>query len=179
MANRLKDIKIAILATTGFEQSELEVPKKTLEDEGAKLQIISIKAGKIKGWKHDDWGSDVNVDKVLEEADPNEYNLLILPGGVLNPDKLRLESKAIDFIKSFVKDNKPIAAICHGSWTLIDAQGVKGKTMTSWPSIKNDLINAGAHWVDKEVVRDGNLITSRNPGDLKAFTSEIIEFLSN
>lgn len=179
MGGKLKGKKVAILATDGFEQSELKEPKKALEDEGAQVDIISIKNGKIKGWEHTDWGDEIKVDKVIEEANSDQYQMLVLPGGVMNPDKLRLENKAIDFIKTFVDSGRPIAAICHGPWTIIDAKGVKGKTMTSWPSLKNDLMNAGAEWVDKEVVRDGNLITSRKPADLKAFNREIITMLSS
>lgn len=178
MADKLKGKNIALLATHGFEQSELAEPKKALEQEGAKVDIISPESGKIKGWKDKNWADEVSVDVTLSDADPKKYQALVLPGGVMNPDKLRLEPKAISFIKSFVKENKPIAAICHGSWTLIDAEGVKGKTMTSWPSLKLDLSNAGAKWVDQEVVRDGNLITSRKPADLPAFNKTMIELFS-
>lgn len=175
---KLEGIKVAMLATDGFEQSELVEPKKALENEGVKVDVISIQKGKIKGWKHTNWGDEVEVNLDLGEANPKDYRMLVLPGGVMNPDKLRLEPKAITFIQSFIQSNTPIAAICHGPWTLIDAKGVKGKTMTSWPSIKTDLINAGANWVDQEVVKDGNLITSRKPADLKAFNAEIIKSLS-
>ena len=178
MSDKLKDLKIAMLATDGFEQSELEVPKKALEDEGAKVTIVSPKSGSIKGWKEKDWGSKVSVDVKLSDANPNDYIALVLPGGVMNPDALRMDPAAVSFIKNFVDNKKPIAAICHGPWTLIEAKAVQGKTITSWPSLKSDLTNAGASWVDKEVVVDGNLITSRKPDDLPAFNSEIIKLFS-
>lgn len=178
MANELKNIKIAILATDGFEQSELMKPKESLEAAGATVKIISPKSGTIKGWKDNNWGDEVKVDIALDNAKADEFEALVLPGGLMNPDQLRLEKSAIEFIKAFVKTNKPIAAICHGPWTLIEAGAVKGKTMTSWPSLKTDLTNAGAQWVDKEVVVDGNIISSRKPQDLPAFVNEIIKILS-
>lgn len=178
MTKPLKDFKIAILATDGFEQSELAEPKKALEHAGAKVDIVSLKLGKIKGWQHTNWADEFDVDVEVKLANPEEYHALMLPGGVMNPDKLRLHEDAINFIKGFVKKDKPIAAICHGPWTLIDAGAVKGKTMTSWASIKNDLINAGAEWINKEVVRDGNLVTSRRPEDLPAFNEEMIKVFS-
>lgn len=175
MAKDLEDRNIAILATDGFEQSELAEPLEALKKAGANVHIVSLKDGTIKGWKHTQWGDSFKVDRTLDEANPEEYQALMLPGGVMNPDKLRLHDNAIDFIKQFVKNDKPIAAICHGPWTLINAGGVKGKTMTSWPSIKADLINAGAQWVNREVVRDGNLVTSRRPDDLPAFNEEMVK----
>lgn len=178
MTKVLNDFRIAILATDGFEQSELTEPKKALENAGAKVDIVSLKLGKIKGWQHTNWGDEFNVDVEVKLANPFEYHALMLPGGVMNPDRLRLHEDAINFIKDFVKHNKPIAAICHGSWTLIDAEGVKGKTMTSWASLKTDLTNAGAQWVNKEVVRDGNLVTSRRPDDLPAFNEEMIKVIA-
>lgn len=178
MTGILKNIKIAMLATDGFEQSEMTDPKKALEDAGAEVHLISLKRGKIKGWKHDSWGDEFTVDKDLNEVNPEDYKGLVLPGGVINPDKLRLSEAAIDFIKDFVKKDKPIAAICHGPWTLIDANAVKGKILTSWSSIKTDLINAGAKWVDKEVVRDGQLVTSRKPDDIPAFNEALIKMLA-
>lgn len=178
MAKELIDRKIAILATDGFEQSELSEPKKALEKAGAEVDIISLKKDPIKGWKHTAWGDTFPVSLTVDEANPEEYQALMLPGGVMNPDRLRLNEKAIDFIKAFVKKDKPIAAICHGPWTLINAGGVKGKTMTSWPSIKIDLTNAGAQWVDREVIRDGNLVTSRRPEDLPAFNEEMVKVFS-
>ncbi len=175
MAQELKGLKVAILATDGFEQSELAEPKKALEKAGADVDIVSLKKGKIKGWKHTQWGDEFEVNADLQNANPQNYQALVLPGGVMNPDRLRLSEDAIHFIQDFVKNDKPIAAICHGPWTLINAGGVKGKTMTSWPSIKMDLTNAGADWKDKEVIRDGNLITSRKPDDLPAFNEEMIK----
>lgn len=175
----LNNIKIAILVTDGFEQSELTEPKKALEKAGAKPRIISPNQKTVKGWTKGNWGDELPVDVNLEDADPSEYEGLVLPGGVINPDKLRISEKAITFIKHFVDQKKPIAAICHGPWTLINAHGVKGKTMTSWASIKEDLQNAGATWVDKEVVVDGNLVTSRKPDDLPAFNEKMIELLKS
>lgn len=171
----IRNKKIAILATDGFEESELLSPKKTLEDVGAAVFVVSPKEGKIKSWKNGSWGHEVKVDVTLDDANPAHFDALILPGGVINPDKLRINDKAIAFITHFVEDEKLIAAICHGPWTLIEANGVNNRKMTSWRSIKNDLVNAGAHWVDKEVVQDKNLITSRNPNDLPAFNKKIVD----
>jgi protease I len=174
----LKGKKIAILATDGFEQSELMEPRKALEAAGAQTVVIAPKAGKIKGWKHTDWGETVNVDKELSQADVHDYDALVLPGGVMNPDHLRMDPKAVDFVGQFVKSGKPVAAICHGSWTLMETGALRGKTVTSWPSLKTDLKNAGANWVDQEVARDGQFITSRKPEDIPAFTRAIIELVS-
>ncbi len=170
--------KIAILATDGFEQVELTDPKKNLELAGATVDVISIKPGKIKGWDKTDWGKSVKVDHVVNEVKPSDYDALILPGGQINPDNLRINKSAVGFIKQFVESGKPVAAICHGPWGLVEADVVRGKTMTSWPSIHTDLKNAGAHWVDREVVQDGNLITSRKPEDLPAFSNKLIETLA-
>src|SRR5580698_3897345 len=169
MSQKLKGKKVAILATDGFEQVELTEPKKALEEAGATTQVISPRSGSIKGWKFTDWGETVKVDKPLDQAKVADYDALVLPGGVINPDHLRMEPKAVAFVKEFVQSGKPVAAICHGPWTLIEAGVVKGRTMTSWPSLKTDLKNAGANWVDKEVVLDSNFITSRKPDDLLAF----------
>lgn len=178
MKENLKGKKIAILATDGFEQVELTEPKKALENAGATTHVISPKDGKIKGWKFTEWGDSVKVDKTLDQAKPEEYDALVLPGGVMNPDHLRTDLKAVDFVRRFAQSGKSVAAICHGPWTLIEAGVVRGKTMTSWPSIRTDLKNAGAHWVDQEVVVDGQFITSRKPDDIPAFCGKIIEFLS-
>lgn len=178
MSEKLKSMKIAILATDGFEQSELAKPKEALEAESATVMIVSPNSGKIKGWKDKDWGDEFKVDITLKEANAQEFDALLLPGGVMNPDALRIAQGAIEFIESFVKSDKPIAAICHGPWPLIDAGAVKGKTLTSWSSIKQDLINAGATWVDKEVVLDGKLVTSRKPSDIPAFNAQMIEAFS-
>ena len=167
--------KIAVLATDGFEQSELEKPVEALKAAGAQVEIVSPKAGQIQGWEHQDKGRTVPVDRELAGADPAAYDAIVLPGGVMNPDALRLEPKAIDFIRHFVTEKKPIAAICHGPWTLINAGGVEGKEVTSWPSLKADLENAGALWIDREVVVDRGLVTSRKPDDLPAFCAKMIE----
>ena len=167
--------KIAVLATDGFEQSELEKPVEALKAAGAQVEVISPKPGQIKGWKGRDWGNAVPVDRELAGADPADYDAIVLPGGVMNPDSLRLEPKAIAFIRHFVTEKKPVAAICHGPWTLINAGGVEGRQMTSWPSLETDLKNAGAHWVDREVVVDQGLVTSRKPDDLPAFCAKMIE----
>ncbi|MGH9607015.1 MAG: type 1 glutamine amidotransferase domain-containing protein [Terracidiphilus sp.] len=175
MASKLKGKRIAILATDGFEQVELSEPRKALDAAGATTEVVSPKSDKIKGWKFTEWGETVKVDKPVDEARPQDYDALVLPGGVMNPDHLRMDPKAVDFVREFVRSGKPVAAICHGPWTLIEAGAVSGKTLTSWPSLKTDLTNAGANWVDREVVVDGQLITSRKPNDLSAFNSAIIE----
>ena len=167
--------KIAILATDGFEQVELTKPKQALEEAGATVHVVSPKQDQIKGWDETDWGQSVTVDVSLDQANADTYDALVLPGGQINPDKLRTEEKAISFIANFGKQNKPIAAICHGPWTLIEAELVRGKKMTSFPSIKTDLKNAGAEWVDQEVVVDQGIITSRNPDDIPAFNKAMIE----
>lgn len=174
----LKGMKIAILVANGFEQSEMTEPKKALEQAGAKVDIISPEKSKVKGWKHTNWGDEFDVNVALDKAKPTDYAALVLPGGVMNPDKLRLDTQAIAFIKHFHQANKPIAAICHGPWPLINADAVKGKKLTSWPSIKLDLINAGANWVDEKVVRDVKLVTSRKPDDLPAFNETIIKLFA-
>lgn len=166
---------IAILATDGFEQSELEVPLKSLREAGATVDVVSLEKGEIKGWDEKDWGRSVPVDKLLSEVSPEHYDALVLPGGQINPDLLRAEKSAVDFIKAFDGTGKPLAAICHAPWLLIEAGLVKGKRATSYGSIKTDMINAGANWEDKMTVRDGNLITARKPDDLQSFVSTIIE----
>ena len=167
--------KIAILATDGFEQVELTKPKQALEEAGATVHIVSPKSDSIKGWDETDWGESFDVDVSLDQADAGSYDALVLPGGQINPDKLRTEDKAVQFVRNFGQQQKPIAAICHGPWTLIEAELVRGKKMTSFPSIKTDLKNAGADWVDQEVVVDQGIITSRNPDDLPAFNKTIIK----
>jgi protease I len=178
MPSNISGKKIAILATDGFEQSELIEPRRALNQAGARTVVISPKSGSIKGWNHTDWGQSVKVDQTLAQANPQEFDALVLPGGVMNPDHLRMEPKAVEFVRKFAASGKPIAAICHGPWTLIEAGVVKGKTMTSWPSITTDLINAGANWVDQEVVSDGQFITSRKPDDFPAFSKTLIEAVS-
>jgi protease I len=175
MAGKLNGKKVAILVEEGFEQVELTEPKKALEAEGATTEIVSPKKDKVKGWNKTEWGDSFAVDTVLDEARAQEYDALLLPGGVMNPDKLRMNSKAVSFVQSFFESHKPVAAICHGPWTLIEADAVNGKKMTSYPSISSDLKNAGAQWVDEEVVVDNGLVTSRNPGDIPAFNSKMIE----
>ena len=171
----LKGKKVAILATNGFEESELIEPKNALEKSGADVHVIAPEPGKIKGWNHGNWSKEVAVDVVLAEAEVNDYDALMLPGGVINPDKLRREAGAVAFVREFFDQKKPVASICHGPQMLIEADVVKGRTMTSFFSIKKDLQNAGANWVDKEVVVDQGLVTSRNPGDLDAFNRKMIE----
>ena len=174
--------RIAILATEGFEEVELTKPRKALLDAGATVDVIApesgIKSGEIRAWDMTDWGKKVDVDVRLSEANPKDYDALELPGGAMNPDKLRLEPQAVDFVKSFFQANKPVAAICHAPWTLIEAGVVRGRSLTSWPSLRTDLTNAGAHWFDKEVLEDGNLVTSRKPDDLPAFIAKMIELFS-
>lgn len=173
--NKLDGLKVAILVDNGFEESELEKPREALENAGAKTEVVSPSKKTVKGWAHDKWGDEVDVDKTLSEANPGDYDALLLPGGVMNPDKLRMNSEAVDFVKHFHESGKPIAAICHGPWTLIEAGAVKGRTMTSWPSLQTDLRNAGATWVDQEVVTDNGLVTSRKPDDIPAFSEKMIE----
>jgi len=177
MADQLKGKRVAALATHGFEQDELLRPRKALEDAGAKVEIISPEAGRIRGWKHKEWGDEVNVDRTLDQAKPDDYDGLLLPGGVMNPDRLRMDPRAVQFVKRFFDDGKPIAVICHGPWTLVEAGVVRGVTMTSWPSVKTDLINAGARWVDQDVVVDRGIVSSRNPDDIPAFNRKMIEEL--
>lgn len=174
MAGELKGRTIAVLATDGVEQAELIEPVKALKDAGARVEIVSDKAQQIQAFKHHDKGAKIPVDTPLDSANPENFDGLVLPGGVINPDALRLVPAAIDFVRHFVQSEKPIAAICHGPWTLIDAGGVRGKTMTSWPSLKTDLSNAGADWVDQEVATDTCLVTSRKPDDLPAFNKMMI-----
>jgi protease I len=177
MAENLYGKKIAILATDGFEQAELMEPKKTLQEAGATTEIVSPKSGEIKGWKTKDWGDSVKVDKTLDQAKAQDYDALVLPGGVINPDHLRMDPKVVQFVKDFVATGRTVAAICHGPWTLLEAGALRGKTVTSWPSLKTDLKNAGANWVDQEVVTDGPFIFSRKPDDIPAFSKTIIERL--
>ncbi len=177
MSQELAGRKVAILATDGFEQVELTEPRKALEEAGAHTEIISIKDGEIRGWQFTDWGLSLPVGKTVENARVDAYDMLLLPGGVQNPDKLRLNPAAVAFAKEFVASGKPVAAICHAAWTLIEAGVVKGRTMTSWPSLQTDLRNAGANWVDQESVVDGNLITSRKPDDLPAFNQRLVAAL--
>jgi protease I len=170
--------RIAVLATDGFEQVELTEPAKALRSAGARVDIIAPKGGKIQGMNHHDKGDSISVDLALADADPADYDALLLPGGVVNPDSLRVEEAAVTFVQAFVKADKPIAAICHGPWTLINAGGVNGKQMTSWPSLRQDLVNAGATWSDQAVVKDHNLVTSRKPDDIAQFNQAVIEMIA-
>ncbi len=180
--DKLKGRHVAILATQGVEEIELTKPKKALEDAGAKVDVVAprsgIKSGKIKAWDMTDWGDEIKVDVELSAANSSKYDALHLPGGVMDPDHLRTDAEAVAFVKSFFNDGKPVAAICHAPWTLIEADAVRGKTMTSWPSLQTDLRNAGAKWVDREVVDDKNLVTSRKPDDIPAFNKAMIELFS-
>lgn len=169
--------RVMIVATDGFEQSELTGPKERLEKAGFETVVVAPDDGEIKGWQHTDWGDPVKVDMTLEEVEAADYDALLLPGGQMNPDKLRLEDKAVQLVKDFDKAGKPIAAICHGPWLLVEADVVRGKTVTGWPSIRTDLRNAGANVVDQEVACDGNFITSRKPDDIPAFSDALIAAL--
>lgn len=175
MAAELRGKRIAILATDGFEQSELTEPLRALVTAGAEVDVIAPKSGRIQGMEHREKGEMVDVNRTLEQADAADYAALVLPGGVANPDALRVNSRAVQFVRAFFDQKKPVAAICHGPWTLIEAGAVKGRTVTSWPSLKSDLANAGAQWVDREVVVDNGLVNSRKPDDLPAFCRIMIE----
>ena len=175
MAGELDGCTVAVLATDGVEQVELTESVKALKDAGARVKVVSDKSMEIQAFKHHDKGGRIPVDASLDSAKAEDFDALVLPGGVINPDALRLVPAAIDFVRHFVRHHKPIAAICHGPWTLIDAGGVKGKTMTSWPSLKTDLTNAGAKWVDEPVATDVGLVTSRKPDDLPAFNKTIVD----
>lgn|SRR5690349_11982274 len=178
MANELRGMKVAILATHGVEQSELTEPKQALEEAGADIRIVSPEK-QIKAWQHTKWGRKFKVDESLESAQADSFDALVLPGGVMNPDYLRWNPQAVQFVEKFVTSQKPIAAICHGPWTLIEADAVRGRKLTSWPSLRTDLTNAGATWVDEEVVDDDGLVTSRKPDDLPAFNKKIIEVFAS
>lgn len=175
MAQSLNGRRVAILVTDGFEQAELVEPRKALDEAGATTQIVSPKSGEVEGWKHFDAGDKFKVDVPLAEARATEFDALLLPGGVANPDQLRMDEKAVAFVKAFVDAGKPIAAICHGPWTLIEAGAVKGRKLTSWPSLKTDLANAGGEWSDEECIVDNGLVTSRKPADIPAFNEKMIE----
>ena len=177
MNKQLENMKIALLVTDGFEQAELLEPKKALEAAGAKVDVISDKQGSVQGFKHVDKGQTVKVDKSIENARPDDYDAVLLPGGVVNGDALRMVPKAREFVKAANASEKPIAAICHGGWLLISAGIAEGRTVTSWPSLQDDFRNAGATWVDREIVRDENLVTSRKPDDIPAFNKAFISLL--
>jgi protease I len=175
MAQELQGKRVAALATNGFEQSELLEPKRALEQAGARVDVIAPQAGAIRGWQHKNWGDEVQVDRTFAEAKPDEYDAVLLPGGVMNPDVLRTKPEAVEFVRRAFQDGKPIAAICHGPWTLVEAGVVDGLRMTSWPSLRTDLQNAGAEWVDEQVVTDRGIVTSRKPDDIPAFNRKMVE----
>lgn len=175
MGNSKINKKAAIMATNGFEQSEFEKPLEALKNEGIEVEVISLKKGKIKGWKEKNWGDEFTVDKTVDEAKSTDYDMLVLPGGVMNSDLLRVNETAVKFVNDFFEQGKPIAAICHAPWILIETGKLKGKKLTSYKTLKTDLINAGADWKDEEVVNDRGLITSRSQRDLPAFCKKIIQ----
>ncbi len=178
MGTNLDGLRVAVLATDGFEQSELLDPRQALDQAGATTEVVSLRSGKIKGWNHKEWGETVAVDSTVDSADAKHFDALLLPGGVMNPDALRMNAKAVAFVKAFFAAKKPVAAICHGPWTIVEAGVAHGRTMTSWPSLKTDIENAGGTWVDQETVVDGNLVTSRNPKDIPAFNRETVKLFA-
>ena len=171
--------KIAFLVTDGFEEVELTKPREAIDHAGAVTHIVSPKSGKIKSWQHTQWGGEFDVDVNVKDAKVSDYDGLVLPGGVINPDHLRMDENAMKFVKEFFASGKPVAAICHGPWSVIEVGAAKGRKIASWPSLKTDIRNAGGTWVDEEVVRDGNLVTSRNPSDLPAFNREAIKMFAD
>jgi protease I len=175
MAGKLSGKRVAVLAADGFEEVELTKPREALDDAGAKTTVVSLKSGKIQGMNHADKGETVAVDLTLKEAKPQDFDALMIPGGLMNPDTLRSTDEALDFVRHFFREGKPVAAICHASWVLIDAGVIRGRTVTSWPAIKTDVRNAGGNWVDEEVVIDNGLVTSRKPDDIPAFNEKMIE----
>ena len=175
MGDQLSGKKIAILVADGFEQIEMTDPRAALDNEGADTRIVSVKSGQIQGMHHADKGEKFDVDLTLDDTDPADFDALLIPGGLMNPDTLRSTPKALEFARHFFEEGKPVAAICHGPWVLIDAGVVRGRTLTSWPAIKTDVRNAGGNWVDQEVVVDNGLVTSRKPDDIPAFNRKMIE----
>ena len=178
MPSESKSKRVAILVTNGFEQVEMTAPRRALEEAGFQTDLVSPVKGEVQGWKHDEKADKFRVDVELNSADPDEYDALLLPGGVRNPDALRMIPEAVEFVKSFFGDSKPVASICHGPWMLVEADAVRGKRVTSWPSLKTDLRNAGGNWSDQEVIADGNIVTSRKPADIPAFNRKMIELFS-
>jgi protease I len=176
--DNLKGLKVAILITDGFEEVEMVKPREALLEAGAKASIVSPKSSRVRAWSSPEWSKEYPVDIPLSEANAEYFQALLLPGGVMNPDKLRMEPKAVEFVRSFFDEGKPVAVICHGPWTVPEAGAAKGKKITSWPSLKTDLNNAGAKWLDEEVVVDGNLVSSRKPDDIPAFNREMIKLFS-
>jgi protease I len=179
LMTKLQGKKVAMLVADGFEQVEMTEPRRALEKAGAHVEIVSPKTGRVRGWQSTDWGDDFDVDVTLSAADSEDYDALVLPGGVMNPDKLRAIPEARAFVRAFFDDGKPVAAICHGPWTLVDAGVIEGKKVTSWPSLQADLGNAGATWIDQEVVVDATLVTSRKPDDIPAFSRATITLIAN
>jgi protease I len=179
MTNDLTGMRVAALVEHGFEQAELLEPRKALENAGARVDVVSPVEKSVKAWYRGNWGQEVDVDVPLAQAHPDEYDALLLPGGVFNPDRLRMNEKAVQFVKSFMESNRPVAAICHGPWTLIEADVLRDRRVTSWPSLKTDLRNAGAIWVDGEVIEDRGLVTSRKPDDIPAFNRKMIEVFAD
>ena len=175
---KLDGLKVAILVTDGFEQVEMTEPRKALDDAGAITSIVSPKEGQVRAWKFTEWGDEYPVDIKLDHAQPRDFDALLLPGGVINPDKLRMQPGAVAFVKAFFDADKPVATICHGPWTVIEAGAARGRRIASWPSLQTDLRNAGAEWVDQEAVVDGNLVSSRKPDDIPAFNREMISLFS-
>jgi protease I len=178
MRQNLSGLRVAILATDGFEQSELLEPRRALDQAGATTEVVSLKSGEIKGWNHKEWGESIAVDKTVDSVDAKNFDALLLPGGVMNPDTLRMDAKAVAFVKAFFASRKPVAAICHGPWMILEAGAAKGRTLTSWPSLKTDIQNAGGSWVDQETVVDDNVVTSRNPKDIPAFNREVAKLFA-
>jgi protease I len=178
IVDNLRGVKVAILVTDGFEQDELVKPRKALDEAGADTQVVSPRDEAVKGWKSTDWGESVKVDRRLKEVKPSEFDALLLPGGVMSPYKLRMEPKAVEFVRAFFDEGKPVAAICHGPWTIIEAGAARGRKIASWPSLKTDLRNAGAEWIDSEAAVDGNLVSARKPDDIPAFNRAMIELFS-
>lgn len=168
-------MRVAILVTDGFEQSEMTEPQRALEEHGAVTEVISLKGGRVRAWKQNNWGDEFDVHKTIDTVASTDYDALLLPGGVMNPDKLRMNTDAVNFVRDFVEAGKPVAAICHGPWMLAEAGACQGRTMTSYPSIRTDMENAGASWVDEEVVVDEGIVTSRQPSDLPAFNKKMVE----
>jgi len=175
MARKLNGKKVAVLVTDGFEQVEMTKPRKALDEAGAETKIVSLKSGKIQGMHHADKGDKFDVDLTVDEVRPEEFDALMIPGGLMNPDSLRSNVAALEFTRHFFREGKPVAAICHGPWVLIDAGVVRGRTLTSWPAIKTDVKNAGGKWINEEVVVDNGLVTSREPDDIPAFNKKMIE----
>ncbi len=175
MAGKLDGRKVAILATDGVEQVELQQPRQALDKAGAETQVVSPTDERIRAWQHDRWGDEIPVDVPLRSARAADFDALLIPGGVMSPDKLRMDRTAVEFVRSFFEQSKPVASICHGPWMLIEADAIRGREVTSWPSLRTDLENAGAQWEDSEVVTDQGLVTSRNPDDIPAFNAKMIE----